>query len=209
MSKVEIRILNENWQVDLQEAAMNTINKKWDEGKEMTEDLFRKYIISEHSPIRTVVLRIKMNNIPYPNSVHFARHVHSIPFVSTNRPDRTGKKRSAEDLCTHIFDINIQGLIDMARKRLCEGKVDKTTLDFMIEIKKELTGMGGFYKILGEMLVPNCVYRFSCPEFKGCNLLKRLFDDSDNIGELSFRYDKYNMYLSKNFFRNFDKSMIE
>jgi hypothetical protein len=195
MKKVEIRVLNENWAIDLQEAAMNTINKKWNEGKELSEDLFRKYIISEHSPIRAVVIRIKMNNIPYPNSVHFARHVHSIPFVSSNRPDRTGKKRSLDDLCSHIFDINIQGLIDMARKRLCEGKVDKITLDFMIEIKKELIGIGGYHKVLGEMLVPNCIYRFSCPEFKSCNLLKRLFESNENIGDLSYRYNIYNKYI--------------
>ena len=47
--KVDIRIKNENWKRDLQEAAMNTINKKWNDGKELTEELFRKYIISEHS----------------------------------------------------------------------------------------------------------------------------------------------------------------
>ena len=29
--KVDVRIKNENWKRDLQEAAMNTINKKWDD----------------------------------------------------------------------------------------------------------------------------------------------------------------------------------
>jgi hypothetical protein len=182
--KVDIRIKNENWKRDLQEAAMNTINKKWDDGKELTEELFRKYVISEHSPIRAVELRITLYDIPYPNSVHFARHVHSIPYVSTNRPDRTGKERSVNDTCTHIFDINIQALIDMARKRLCFDKVDWITYCYMLEIKKELIRKGGYYKIIGQCLVPNCVYRAGCPEFKSCG-----YYSNDSI------YNRYYDYI--------------
>jgi hypothetical protein len=185
--KVDVRIKNENWKRDLQEAAMNTINKKYDDGKELTEDLFRRYIFSEHSPIRGIELRITLYDIPCSNSVHFARHVHSIPYVSTNRPDRTGKERSVNDTCTHMMDINIQALIDMARKRLCVGKVDKVTYGYMLEIKKELIRKGGYYKIIGECLVPNCIYRGVCPEFKSCGRL-----DSE---ELFNRYTVYNLLI--------------
>lgn len=192
MKKTEIRILNAEWKKDLQEAAMNTVNKKWDDGKELTEELFRKYIISEHSPIRAVVLRVTMRDIPYPNSVHFARHVHSIPYVSTNRPDRTGHERTANDTCTHIFDVNIQALVDMARKRLCVGKVDKVTLGYMSDIKKELIAMGGYYKVLGEMLVPNCVYRSGCPEFKSCKLMEKIYGSAGSSSAIVERYKVYN-----------------
>lgn len=181
--KVDVRIKNADWKKDLQEAAMNTINKKWNDGKELTEELFRKYIISEHSPIRGVELRITMYDIPYYTSVHFARHVHSIPYVTTNRPDRTGAERTVNDTCTHIFDINIQGLIDMARKRLCFGKCDKTTYAYMKAIKDKFIELGGYYKVIGECLVPNCVYRGGCPEFKSCGF----FD-----GDLKSRYEDYN-----------------
>ena len=180
---VDVRIKNEDWKRDLQEAAMNTINKKWNEGKELTEDLFRKYIISEHSPIRGIELRITMNDIPYYNSVHFARHIHSIPYVTTHRPDRTGSERSISDTCVHIFDINIQGLLDMARKRLCIGKCDRVTYDFMMAIKKSFIEKGSFYKVIGDMLVPNCIYRSGCPEFKSCGF----FD-----GNIALRYAEYN-----------------
>jgi hypothetical protein len=166
---------------------MNTINKKYDDGKELTEDLFRRYIFSEHSPIRGIELRITLYDIPCSNSVHFARHVHSIPYVSTNRPDRTGKERSIDDTCTHIMDINLQALIDMARKRLCIGKVDKVTYAYMLEIKKELIRKGGYYKVIGECLVPNCVYRGGCPEFKSCGRL-----DSE---EMFNRYETYNLLV--------------
>lgn len=186
--KVDVRIKNEDWMRDLQESAMNTINKKWNEGKELTEELFKKYIISEHSPIRGVELRITMYDIPYYNSVHFARHVHSIPYVTTHRPDRTGTERSINDTCVHMFDINIQGLIDMARKRLCMGKCDKVTYDFMIGIKKAFIDKGGYYKVIGLMLVPNCVYRSGCPEFKSCG-----FYDTGIIP----RYENYNNKILK------------
>ncbi len=186
--KVEIRIKNADWKRDLQESAMNTVNKKYDDGKDLTEELFRRYIISEHSPIRGVELRITLHDIPYPNSVHFARHVHSIPYVTTNRPDRTGKERDVNALCTHMMDINLQGLIDMARKRLCFGKVDKVSYGFMKAIKDELINMGGYYKVIGECLVPNCVYRGGCPEFKGCG-----FHD----GSIKENYKSYNEKLCK------------
>lgn len=168
-----MRIKNANWSKDLQEAAMNTINKKWDDGKEMTPELFRKYIISEHSPIRGVELRVSLLNIPYYNSVHIARHVHAVHYVTTNRPDRTGKQRSPDDTVNHLFDINVQGLIDMMRKRLCIGKVDETTYKIMLEVKKFLMHSDDAYmKVLGECLVPNCVYRGGCPEFKSCGFFK-------------------------------------
>lgn len=189
--KVSIRIKNENWKRDLQEAAMNTVNKKWNEGKELTEELFRKYIISEHSPIRAVDLRITLYDIPCANSVHFARHVHAIHYVTTHRPDRTGQERSINDTCTHILDVNIQALIDMARKRLCIGKVDKVTYTYMLGIKKELINMGSYYKVIGECLVPNCIYRGGCPEFKSCG-----FYEEYNRMELEKRYKKYGDGLS-------------
>jgi len=171
--KVDIRIKNENWQRDLQEAAMNTINQTPEEAKKLTEELFRKYILSEHSPIRGIELRITLYDIPYHNSVHFARHVHSIPYVSTHRPDRIKRQRTLDDKCEHMMDINLQGLIDMARKRLCVGKCDKITYDYMEAIKKAFIDKGGYYKIIGDMLVPNCVYRNGCPEFKPCGFFKQ------------------------------------
>lgn len=169
MSKIDVRILNENWVRDLQEAAMNTVNKKYDSAKEFTPELFRKYLISEHSPIRCVTVRITMTDIPYPTSVHFARHVHSNHFVTTSRPDRVGEERSMERLVTHIMDCNLQSLIDLSRKRLCVGKVEKDTFKIMQEIKDYLYyNRDSFLQVLGEQLVPNCLYRNGCPEFKSC-----------------------------------------
>jgi hypothetical protein len=89
-----------------------------------------------------------------------------------------------------MMDINIQGLIDMARKRLCIGKVDKVTYAYMMEIKKELIRKGGYYKVIGECLVPNCVYRGGCPEFKPCGRL--------DPEEMLNRYETYNLLVGNN-----------
>jgi hypothetical protein len=196
--KVEVRIKNENWIKDLQEAAMNTINKKWDDGKEMTPELFRKYIISEHSPIRGVELRVSLLDISYYNSVHIARHVNSIPYVTTSRPDRTGKDRSIDDTVNHLFDINIQGLIDMSRKRLCSGKCDKVTFQIMLEVKKFLTNSEDKYlQVLGECLVPNCIYRGGCPEFKSCGFDEKISHLCYDDYYIKNRYSEYNKMIIK------------
>jgi hypothetical protein len=109
----------------------------------------------------------------YPTSVHFARHVHSIPYVTTSRPDRIKKDRNLDNPVTHIFDINIQGLIDMMRKRLCVGCCSKDTYNWAKSLKLKLINSGDEYlKVIGEILVPNCIYRSGCPEFKSCGFYK-------------------------------------
>lgn len=181
-NKISIRFINKNWKYDLQSTAMNTVNRMADDAHKLTLALFRRYLISEHSPIRSVLLEIVMREIPYPSHVCFARHVHTKHFVSTNRPDRTGKERSINDTCTHIMHVNLQSLIDMARKRLCKGKVDPVTYEYMRSIRQVLIDKGGYYKVIGEVLVPNCVYRCGCPEFKSCGFFS---------GNMRERYNTY------------------
>lgn len=183
---VSIRFLNQNPYFDMREAAMNTVNKQAGEDDEINHEIFKKYIISEHSPIRSVILRIKIYDIPYPQMVHFVRHIHTLHFVSTNRPDRTKKERSINDTCVHIMDCNIQALLDMARKRLCIGKCQKETYEIMLAIKKKLINMGWLYKIIGENMVPNCYYRGSCAEFVPCGFY------INNGEEMNERYIEYN-----------------
>ena len=187
--KIKIKFKNKDWIYDLQEAAMNTIGKKFEDGKKMTPTLFQKYLISEHSPIRAVNLRIILYNISAYTSVHFARHVHSIPFVTSNRPDRKNQKRSVNDTVDHIFDINCQGLIDMMRKRLCKGQCAPDTYQTALQIKKTLMSSNDPYlQVLGKVLVPNGVYRRFCPEFKSCNYC------TSKITEFS-AYQNYNNFI--------------
>jgi hypothetical protein len=62
--------------------------------------------------------------------------------------------------------INAQALINMARKRLC-NKSHIATIEVMKEIKKQVN-----YRDpeLADRLVPDCIYRGSCPELVPCNI---------------------------------------
>jgi len=199
IEKVSIRIKNHDPIFDIKEAAMNTVGKKWFEGKDLTEDLWFKYLISEHSPIRSLDLRISFDGILYYNSVHYARHVHSIPYVTTHRPDRTKRERTINDRVVHKADINSQGLMDMFRKRLCVGSVDKITHKIGVTLKTLMMNSDNYLlSQLGRVLVPNCIYRGganSCPEFKECGLCNNL--SNLEINSIKNRYDEYNKMMKK------------
>lgn len=62
----------EDWQW-VKRLAFNTVGKDYLMDKEMSIDLKKKYLKSEHSPIRYLQFIIKME-IPYCDSVCFVRH---------------------------------------------------------------------------------------------------------------------------------------
>ena len=129
------------------------------------QDLYRLYK-SEHSPIRTKVFSVQMDNIPSFVSVHFARHKIGVEhYVKSLRDDRNGD--GTEDRNTpvnHLMIINAQALINMARKRLC-GKSHRKTIDVMQAVKESIRDID--YALYRAMLV-DCEYRRGCWEFKSC-----------------------------------------
>ena len=174
---------------DVREAAQNTIGKKFDpEGTSSSTTLKTKYFISEHSPIRSFDVRIILHDVYYPTSVSFCRHVHSTPYVKTNRADRTNQKRSLDNSTDHMFDSNAQSLIDMMRKRLCIGCCSQDVYLWALEIKKKLILNPDTYE-LGLCLVPGCVYRGGCPEFSPCNAFGHC------TGGIEERYELYHSSL--------------
>jgi len=197
--KLSFRFLNAP--EDIREAAMNTVRKE--SAGDFSPALFYRYLISEHSPIRALTLRVTFHKMISYTSVHFARHVHSVPYVTTGRPDRTGKERSVEDTVEHMMDVNCQALIDMARKRLCRG-CSTDTLAWMAGLKYQLLNcpkdqqFGEFYRALGAILVPNCVYRAGCPEeFGKCGFYLGLIEEKEIWFDTSIseRYAEYNGYF--------------
>jgi thymidylate synthase ThyX len=168
-----------------------TVNKApsdVDASQEFIEDL----LISEHSPIRMVGVAWSWEGIPYWVSTEWSRHKFE-KFISTQRQDRTGIDRGKSPQETPVnFEgyANAQNLIDAWRKRLCTC----ATLDargLAIEFKREL------HKVepqLANMLVPNCVYRCGCPEFKPCPFwqgFKEAYPDVD-MTDIRARYKAYN-----------------
>jgi hypothetical protein len=113
--------------------------------------------ILEHSPIRTEEYCIEMKNIPTFVSVHMIRHkIACEHFVQSMRNDRGGNDK--EDRWTpvlHTMFLNAEALINIARKRLCNASHEET-IYIMKMIKQEVIRKN---HDLGQMLVPNCVYR--------------------------------------------------
>ena len=125
-----------------------------------------KMYLSEHSPIRTQVFWIVMENIPTFVSVHLVRHKFGVEhFVKSNRPDRGGDAEANRNTpVTHAMFINAQALINMARTRLC-NKASKETQMTMSLIRDEISAKDA---ALAKALVPDCKYRGRCYELKPC-----------------------------------------
>jgi hypothetical protein len=171
---IEIEIITKDYIKYMRKFALNTIGKEADNSNVMSRELIRKYIISEHSPIRVVQIMVDMKGIPRPAAMHLRTHSqHNLHSIKTCRPDRTGKERSQKDLVDHIMIGNPQSFIDMFRQRLCVGRVEKETYELMKLIKDQMTiSDDPFLSELGDLLQRNCEYRKFCPEFKSCGYWK-------------------------------------
>lgn len=128
----------------------------------------RKLLLSEHSPIRNVIVNGKIFDIPYWVSVHFVRHKFGVDwFCSTQRTDRTGIKRddlAQGNLIDMSFVANAQAIMNISRKRLCNC-ASKETRDTWKMVLDELK------KTEPELVsccVPDCVYRGKCYEMFPC-----------------------------------------
>lgn len=161
----------DDWQT-VKLLALNTMGKNYMKDKAMTQELKAKYLRSEHSPIRALQFIIKME-IPYYVSTHLVRHKYGVEhFIQSQRNDRQDKydrdQAPQGALVSHIMLVNAQALMAMSRKRLC-GKADKTTQKVWRTVVKKVLETNPEFK---EVLVPNCEYLHSCPEFQSCGRWK-------------------------------------
>lgn len=128
----------------------------------------RSWYKTEHSPVRVRQFWIELLEIPTFVSVHLVRHKIGVePFVQSMRDDRGG---AGDDVVTrntpvnHGMIINAQALMAMAKKRLCYAASGKTVATF----RKARREMEAADPDLVDFLVPECVARGYCPEFKQC-----------------------------------------
>jgi len=171
--------LEDMWRNVLNDARI-TVGKDELNGK--VSDGFKMAILrSEHSPIRNLMFRIKMVNIPTFVSQQFSRHqiagihepVHKTDvehFVRTQRSDRTGLDRSELsqiEPVEHNMTINAQGLIDMSRKRTCK----MASLEARVAWNHLIIELKQIEPLLTERMVPDCVYRGVCPEIEPCGYI--------------------------------------
>lgn len=161
-------------------------------GKEPSQKFKREILISEHSPIRSIIVKWQWPDIPSWVATHFARHKFE-KFIKTQRTDRTGVDRNKlpqDAPVTMTCEANTQHLIDTARKRLC-FMASPETRKHMEDLKITLHGTE---PEISDVLVPNCVYRCGCSEPNGCRYFETISTlypaiRSTNIQE---RYDAYN-----------------
>ena len=132
-------------------------------------DKWKKHmLLAEHSPIRKIKFSWKWSNLKSWVSVHFVRHKFGIEhWVSTQRTDRTGIDRDTspqDSPVSHEAEANAQALIFISRRRLC-NQASTETRQAWIEVKEKVKEND---PILASVMVPECVYRGFCPEFKCC-----------------------------------------
>ena len=179
-----------------------TDNKDFTEN-EPTETFKKKLLISEHSPVRLLEFDWTWKGIKYWIHVEMSRHKWE-KFISTQRDDRMKDTISRDDKPQSApvnFDgyANMQNLIDTMRKRLCFMAAPETRElceDFKLSLAET-------HPLEASVLVPNCVYRCGCPEFKTCGYWQNFWNyvikehPYANIFDIQSRYDIYNEYFMK------------
>ena len=192
-SKLEVTVTRDtNWERAVN-AARRTVGKEA-LGHEPSDSWKAKSIIAEHSPIKLVEYTISFKNLKQRVGVHLLRHQYVLPFIHSQRVDRredinelTDRYMNtvAEDIKNdpyfnrsdvlpqgqpndQDFVVNVQTLINISRKRLCNCASSDTVAawkavrDAIMEIDP----------VVAKCMVPNCIYRGRCPEINSCGYWK-------------------------------------
>lgn len=203
--KTQINRLINDW-TNVKNHCRTTVNKEFTDN-EPSDKFKEQLIISEHTPIRLIEFDWTWNNIPYWVSTEWSRHKFE-KYISTQRTDRTGVNREQKPQGAEVkFDgfANAQHLIDAFRKRLC-FQASPQARNYAIDFKKTLYE---YEPNVSNALVPNCIYRCGCPEFKQCEC--RFWDrfvekhKDKNLYDIKERYKLYNNMVNGN---NNDNSII-
>jgi hypothetical protein len=163
----------------------------------------KKILLAEHSPIRDISFKWKWENIKSWITVHWVRHKWEC-FVRSQRTDRTGVDRDKmpqDALVDFTGEANVQHLIDTMRKRLCYQAAPETRA-YAEDLKKVITERE---PEIGNVLVPNCIYRGGCPEIHSCGLYSNFWhwamikdrDDLCDMSNIQRRYDLYHSYIAE------------
>lgn len=151
----------------VKEAARTTISKEGS-GKYPDDSWKKTILLAEHSPIRRIRFSWTWTNLKSWVSVHFVRHKIGIEhWVSTQRSDRTGVDRDSkrqDSPVNHACEADAQALINISRKRLCAQAAPETRAAW----KEVINDLEVWDPVLASVMVPECIYRGFCPEFKSC-----------------------------------------
>lgn len=175
---MEIKITRlTNWS-DVRDAARTTIWKD-DDDKEPSSEWKRGILLARHSPIESLVFRIKMIEIPYWVAMHFrTHHVGITHYISSQRDDRHNNavpraKMPQGALVNHKMILNAQAVISISKKRLCNLASTETRLTWLA-VREAMMDVD---PDMAWAMRPECSWCGGrCPEMRGCGLCKSLME---------------------------------
>ena len=153
-----------DWEL-VKRATLETVGKR--PKNPPTLEWERSLLEARHSPIRLLQFVFELRDIPYWVSVHCARHVHSVPFVRSQRNDRQNeydRNAARQDAPVNMmWAMNAEELCVIANKRLCNmaAKETREIVEQMCELVKVQCPE------FREVLVPACEFNGRCHEMNG------------------------------------------
>lgn len=175
---------------------LRTVGLKPIKGRELpTSSQKIEWLIGEHSHIKAVQWCIDIDNLRQWVGVHLIRHPHMLPYICSQRLDRSlSKEEQVNTILSfikdeivkdinkdefrdyrlqgstndHSFVVNAQTVINISKKRLCRcaSKETREVWQMVIDFFKETEPE------LASVCVPNCVYRGFCPEKSCCGFVR-------------------------------------
>ena len=162
---------NERDWMEVKRRALVTAGKK----PVSSPDLEWKHRILEarHSPIRRLRFSFYFHDLPSWISVHLVRHVHTQPYVKSQRNDRQSnydRTKAPQDAPVDmIWDLNAESLMMVANKRLCNQAASETRA----VVKEMCRLVEEKYPEFKGLLVPMCEYTNTCHEMFPCGKVER------------------------------------
>lgn len=135
-----------------------------------TDDWLRNRMLKpRHSPIRELKFVFRFTNLPAYISTHFARHIHSRPYIQSQRNDRQrnyDRRKAPQDApVIMIWSMDAEELMIVMNKRLCAMAAEETRT--IVKAMRPLVLSHAPY--MSGMMVPMCEYHNGiCYESKGC-----------------------------------------
>lgn len=189
---MRINWISDSW-VRVKNHCRTTVNKEFTDNIPSSE-FKTNLLISEHSPIRLLEIDWTWEKIKYWVSGEWARHKFE-KFITSQRDDRMKDVVSRDDkpqsaLVNYDGFANAQNTIDAWRKRLCYQATPEARC-LAEEFKYELWAKEPEWS---DVLVPNCIYRCGCPEFKSCGYWEHFVNKhrSQDLFNIKLRYTLYN-----------------
>jgi len=137
----------------------------------------------KHSPIRTQIFEITLEDIYSFVSVHLVRHVTTQPYVTSKREDRGGTGNEGRwDLVDMVIWANAEAIMNMSAKRLC-FQASKETREVVDNIRFLMKTID---PDLADHMVPACVTQGGyCREPQPCgNYSVRRYDPQKILAEI-------------------------